>query len=1339
MISNSLSQKIQLRNLTSCNQEYKQIPIEIKAFEQLHKRLYEYVLDLVEKITKFTKTQQTKTRLGQQNSNQGERIEKITLAQAGKFNQQILQLIVTCDEFDSFNELYEQAIELNERARSQIDDPEMQQRLLMELLDCPFYLDVQEKLQSIIDYSQILDQIKQHMSSGQHQEANDQIQTLLNRGIINEDLKQLQDINLKVLEWNQLANEIINYHDSISLVDVYQEDFEIKQYPNTLFQPPQDIIKQLDPEKVQQINKIAERVQIWKDQLISLIDNKQLQVQQTNKKSNQNKSFNKLWELFKEGLKYKQELSLMVKVRQIILQILDWHAQVGIIKQTLRVNDDTTLQIDGMETIRKLYIQKHGFQQTQDQIDKLQQFQSPFISGNKDLQIIQALTQHIEKWNKNAQEAVQTQNQELIKNLLDEAPKLPVEEQLVKELQNLHASSLKVGWIKQIIQSQDPLFESIMIALQNDESIKQLKEEMLRIYAQNPQNKKKKEGTKLSKLAQNFFFNFQNTIKYYLKHLTNLDENKLKKLQPVKVSKLKDYQRDLQNDEISQQVDEWIDQFQQWQYQILNLNDEQQPKKKKKSKDSESQPESYFLTGDLLYYFKVPELLCLVLSGIEKNYISQELVGSIEKLVTINNQADMALKVSSIKDVHYYSQVFMPEFYVMDKKFRVINNWLQMAQEMINDTPRLKNLIMVQKLKPFLDYVDQIQLQELKTSQSQQQQQQQQYSTITQQQQSQTQQQLQQQQQQQQQQISNTKKKMFKSINKLKIKSQEESQPIVDQESVSIKHSKRVKQVSKLMRDDNIAFYDANVPLGKAFKQSPNEIQTQDPVIQSIKKNNNKRCYKKGLNRKVLPNLEVEINNPNFLEWIKMQSQELLNLYSQEEIYCICRQGGESAISDLQIIKSLNENNVQLFHQQCLKQQQQVKYMIFCDICEEWYHYECMGIKKLKEQSQDKYICRICLMKFNMPFLILNENLWDQYIDSSSELHDSYQKQKQGLEKNILPNSGEYIYSQLQLPTVDEFKDFLKIGKSLPAQLVELEILELLEQKLDQWLVSYTNLKNYSFPQILALYAEGEWLPINLPQQKILLSIICQKEFLCTANELLQSRATFKTKQLKKPQMDKTEQLYAYIKEQQPELLQESDHQVIKTIQMLRVQQDLNNQFQSQLKQQQTLEQYDQLAIQYEKEIKLQIQKTEIKFSLPKLNELRQQITKIQQWNAEILAIFKDVDDIYTSNLSQQFYDSKPNFSDIQVKLKEYEMITLKIPNLYYEFLKTLQSKAEDIIIKIDSNVCQLSFDEQFDLCRTAYQLKCKIPQFKDLANNVSKDVQMRILQWLPYIKARLY
>ncbi|CAD8046515.1 unnamed protein product [Paramecium primaurelia] len=1320
LISNSQSQKIQLKILINYNIEYKQLPIEIKAFEQLHKRLYEYVLDLVEKISKFTKIQQTKTRLGQYISNQGEKTEKITLSQAGIFNQQIIKLIVTCDDFDYFNELYQQALELNEKVKQQIDDPEMQQKLLGEVLDCPFYLDVQERLQNMIDYTQILDSIKLKMSERQHQIANQQIQMLLGKGIINDELKYLQNQTLKVLEWNQLADEIISYHQNISLIDIYDENFELKQYPSTLFYPTSDIIKQLDPEKVKEIEQILERIQIWKEQLISLMDCKQVQ---TTRKNNQNKTFYKLWELFKEGLRYKQEITLMTKVKDIIISILDWHAQVYMIKQILRLSDDQSQQIDGIDTICRIYIQRNGTSHTSDQIEKLQKFQSPFISGSKDLQIIQTLIQHTEKWETDAKQAIQTQNQEQIKYLLDESLKLPIDEQLFKELQNLYASNQKVNWILSTIATSDPLFDQILQTLKNDESIKQMKEEMLAIYADNPQNKKKKEGIKLSKLAQNFFLNFQNTINSYLVQLTQLDDNKLKKLQPIRIQRLKEYQKDVYNDDINKQIEDWIQQYQQWQMQITNLNEQQQQKKKKKRIDSESQPETFSLTGELLYNFKVPQLLCLVLQGIEKNYISQELISSIEKLVIINKQAQIALSVQSVKEITYFSEVFMPQFYVMGKKFRVINNWMQMATEMINDIPRLKNIIMIQKLRPFLEYLDQLQPQEFMISKSVQQQQ----PSIK-----------QKQQQQQQSQIittqSNIKKKTQKYINKLKNQSQDESQPTYDQESQSLKHSKRVKQVSKLMRDDNIAFYDSNIPLAKAFRSSPNEVINSDPVMLALKKQIiQKRIYKKGLNRKISSNLEIEGNSSNFLDHVKNSSQELLNLYSQDEIYCTCRQGGESAITEFQILKSLHEKNVEQFYNYHTKLQQQVKFMICCDNCEEWYHYECMGIQKQREQQLDKYNCRICLQKNNIPFLILNENLWEQYIDSNSELYEDYQKHKILFEKNILPNSGEYIYSQFLLPTIEEFKQFVRIGEQLPAQLIELELLQLLEQRVDEWKLRYQDHTNLNLAQLIALYSESQWLPIQLSESKHLLSLISQREFLNTANELLQCKATFKTKQLKKYQQEKTEQLYLFIKQKYPEQLQEIDHLIIKTIQMLRIQADLNSQIQQQLKSQLTFEQYEQLANQFEKEVKHHILLTDIKFSLPKLTELRQQITKLQQWNAEILAIFKDIDDIYTTNLNQQHYDTKPYLSEIQVKLKEYEMISIKVPNLCYEFLKALQAKAEELIYIINNNLSQLSQDEQFELVKTVYLLKCKIPQFKDLLfSKLNKDVQMKVVEWLP-------
>lgn len=56
----------------------------------------------------------------------------------------------------------------------------------------------------------------------------------------------------------------------------------------------------------------------------------------------------------------------------------------------------------------------------------------------------------------------------------------------------------------------------------------------------------------------------------------------------------------------------------------------------------------------------------------------------------------------------------MPHYYVIGKKFRAINYWVDSATHLINGTPRLKNLIAKTKLLPFLDHLNSIQPQEIK-------------------------------------------------------------------------------------------------------------------------------------------------------------------------------------------------------------------------------------------------------------------------------------------------------------------------------------------------------------------------------------------------------------------------------------------------------------------------------------------------------------------------------------------------------------------------------------------------------------------------------------------------
>ena len=83
--------------------------------------------------------------------------------------------------------------------------------------------------------------------------------------------------------------------------------------------------------------------------------------------------------------------------------------------------------------------------------------------------------------------------------------------------------------------------------------------------------------------------------------------------------------------------------------------------------------------------------------------------------------------------------------------------------------------------------------------------------------------------------------------------------------------------------------------------------------------------------------------------------------------------------------------------------------MIECDNCEEWFHQECVGIKiKNNEKSDNKYMCRACVLRLQIPFIILKESLWEKLITVDTELYDDYCKYKAGLEKQ-LQISGEYI------------------------------------------------------------------------------------------------------------------------------------------------------------------------------------------------------------------------------------------------------------------------------------------------------------------------------------------
>lgn len=104
------------------------------------------------------------------------------------------------------------------------------------------------------------------------------------------------------------------------------------------------------------------------------------------------------------------------------------------------------------------------------------------------------------------------------------------------------------------------------------------------------------------------------------------------------------------------------------------------------------------------------------------------------------------------------------------------------------------------------------------------------------------------------------------------------------------------------------------------------------------------------------------------------------------------------------------------------------------------------------------------------------------------------------LEK-ILPQAGNYIYTNYELPTIEQFKEFIELGRQLPSasQQVELQILEIVERRLDKWLLLNDDLNS--------LFLESEWLPVQLPQAKEVLLQICQKEFIKMAEEVLMNKA----------------------------------------------------------------------------------------------------------------------------------------------------------------------------------------------------------------------------------------
>ena len=96
--------------------EYRSLPIECKWFELVHKRLFDFVQEILDKISRLTKTHQSKTRLAIQQRDV-DRSEKMLLTAAKILYEKIDKLAVFSEDFEYFNEQYRAALTIYERAK----------------------------------------------------------------------------------------------------------------------------------------------------------------------------------------------------------------------------------------------------------------------------------------------------------------------------------------------------------------------------------------------------------------------------------------------------------------------------------------------------------------------------------------------------------------------------------------------------------------------------------------------------------------------------------------------------------------------------------------------------------------------------------------------------------------------------------------------------------------------------------------------------------------------------------------------------------------------------------------------------------------------------------------------------------------------------------------------------------------------------------------------------------------------------------------------------------------------------------------------------------------------
>lgn len=299
------SSLISFKALSSVVNEYKALPIENKWFEQVHKRLHDYVQsEILDRIGKLTR--QSKTRHAAQVD------DKISFKQAQEFYEKIHQLPIQLEEFDYFCEQYRVSLVSYERAKMYLEDKEQNGQLLnqliREIMDSPFQIGIQEQLQDLNDYNFAMEKLRKTIECQKIQEACDEIQQMRDRGLDSEELTEWQRLLDKIMSWNKRFDQMMKPTDNITLLQYYESKIE----PVDLETPSPEIEPYIEKAKIDQIQQLQSKSTEWSNQIKGLLNS-------STRLKTRKCSFQQLWELVKEGLQYyRNESQILNKSRTII-------------------------------------------------------------------------------------------------------------------------------------------------------------------------------------------------------------------------------------------------------------------------------------------------------------------------------------------------------------------------------------------------------------------------------------------------------------------------------------------------------------------------------------------------------------------------------------------------------------------------------------------------------------------------------------------------------------------------------------------------------------------------------------------------------------------------------------------------------------------------------------------------------------------------------------------------------------------------------------------------------------------------------------------------------------